>query len=345
MCLSVHVALQGDPVDTRTDFEKLLEKTLAEDPNAQAIPLPADGGSTPRTEDYESMSLEDRLVSSKWEARVHGVRELQAGGKTLDTVKPVLSDLAAMLNDKNANVQREVVDLWGHLLVTFDADLLRRVWTESIKEQLLHKSCMTQPKTQQGSFEMLIIVTSILADNTVLDDIVTSLTKFIDTKGTVSFKGGAATTKLAAALLLAGKQLLAAFGLSNGRLKFNALIDLIKPFVSYSDRTVKEAAYTFAVEVYRWCRNLDIVRASIEAKQITVRPSHLPPCIHACCRMRSRNDVEQSTVRHLLCLREHLPQKRMLLLPELKQVCTFCSLASPCEYISNRLNTAFLYVI
>lgn len=256
-------------------FEQLLAKQLVNTEDCLNAPIP---GNTA----LEDISLEERLNSANWEWRLHGITELK---KTLTLNQEQQRDsdgenfcpfqyssqLETWLSDRNANVQREAVELTTCYFKSCKQQEAVDLWEKSSLYNVILEKCLSQPRLSQHTADCLASALSVLETSLFLQPIYATLEAYVDASGRCVVRGPPAKQLLG--LLGALEKLIRFFGSS--ALEPPKLIPRVSPYCSVTDASVKKAAYACLLEFFLWTQDETLVACALQDKQKVCSCKHL----------------------------------------------------------------------
>lgn len=116
----------GSP-SAQTDFEQRLAEQILKEERAL---IELDNDEKALAEE----PLIDRIVSSRWEARLHGLKELNREKPELSKYISVVLNL---LKDKNVTVQKEAIDVITTYVQKLNKDEALTLWNDTLSVSIL----------------------------------------------------------------------------------------------------------------------------------------------------------------------------------------------------------------
>eukprot|EP01053_Blabericola_migrator_P010433 Blabericola_migrator_1__10432@NODE_58_length_15904_cov_68_205342_g53_i0_p1_GENE_NODE_58_length_15904_cov_68_205342_g53_i0NODE_58_length_15904_cov_68_205342_g53_i0_p1_ORF_typecomplete_len2977_score518_99CLASP_N/PF12348_8/6_7e02CLASP_N/PF12348_8/1_1e11CLASP_N/PF12348_8/26CLASP_N/PF12348_8/1_1e04CLASP_N/PF12348_8/0_012CLASP_N/PF12348_8/8_2e03Cnd1/PF12717_7/0_19Cnd1/PF12717_7/1_8e04Cnd1/PF12717_7/41Cnd1/PF12717_7/2_2e02VATPase_H_C/PF11698_8/0_13VATPase_H_C/PF11698_8/9_2e02UBA_4/PF14555_6/0_8UBA_4/PF len=226
--------------------------------------------------ELDSIPLQDRLTSSKWDENIHGLKEINAKAATLldghdfaePPTGPVVDEMLshksrviALISHKNVSVQKEALDCVGWLFKLQSGESIKADW--ALIETDVLTGYLSNPRQQAAAIDLVLTFTEVSSDASVIERIVEMLRGYKDAKGNVTLKGPAAKTATFLWTLLT--RLVEEFGLTAARPQ--PAMELVKSFVAVTDRNTREAVYKFCLELFNWSKSKDFATCSMDDKQ------------------------------------------------------------------------------
>lgn len=251
--------------DGNSESQALFEKMLREQMGEDAYNASGAGGDGKEDEQPESVPLESRLRSAKWEFRAHGYSDLKSQFENCAEISEELlihaDAFPSWLADRNANAQRAAIESVSSFFAKCSPPIALSTWAPTLS--VLFEKCMSQPRLLPGTLSLMANVLTATECPAFQEPVYVYLDKFLDKKGNAAVRGPVA--KQISGLLNSLEKLIRLFGVS--KFDLPSLLPRVSKYTAVTDNATKQAAYGLLREVFIWLRNTDLVTCYVADKQ------------------------------------------------------------------------------